>query len=119
MTKFLTAEELLAAPRADAVTEIVDLPGLGLVKIRAFSKADHTKMLREAQDESGEINPERMEALALKYGLAEPELTLEQAQELREKVWGPVQQLLNRVWALSGMNTYGQVTVEAESFREG
>jgi hypothetical protein len=116
----LTAEELLATPNALAITEVVELEGRGAVRIRAFSKADHTRMIRAATDSTTrEIDPERLEALALHYGLAEPELTVEQAEALRQKSWGPVQALLSRVWALSGMTSFGSVSEGAVAEAEG
>ena len=119
----LSVDELLAAPDADQVTEVVDLAGLGQVRIRAFSKATHSRMLKEASDAAGrEIDPEKLEALALHYGMAEPELTVEQAEALRQKAWGPVQVLLTRIWTLSGMTSFGGVSEAAvadaeEAFR--
>lgn len=108
----LSADELLSAPNASELTEVVELKGLGEVRIRAFSKADHTRMLRAATDKN-EIDPEKLEALALHYGLADPELTVEQADALRHKAWGPVQELLSRIWALSGMTAFGTVSESA------
>lgn len=124
MAKFITVEELLASPNADQITEEVEIAGLGTVKICAFSKAMHSRMMREAQPKGGgDLDLEKFEALALVNGLAEPKLTLEQAQQLREKRWGAVQELLNHVWDLSGMNRFGGVTARAveeaeESFRK-
>lgn len=115
----LSVDELLAAPDADQLTEVVDLVGLGQVRIRAFSKATHTRMLKEASDATGrEIDPEKLEALALHYGMAEPELTVEQAEALRHKAWGPVQELLSRIWALSGMTAFGGVSESAVAAAE-
>jgi len=119
--RILSIEELLAVPDADQITELLDLPGIGQVRIKAFSKATHSRMLREATrppdkkadgtlDPGGDIDDEAMERLALVYGLAEPIITLDQAEQLRQKTWGAVQVLLNRIWMLSGMNRFGQIT---------
>lgn len=121
--RILSLEELLAVPDASAITEVVDLPELGAVRIRAFSKATHSAMLREATGKDGKIDDERFEALALVNGVAEPVLREPDAEALRQKRWGAVQVLLNRIWALSGMNHFGQVSEAAveeaeQSFRE-
>jgi hypothetical protein len=120
----LSLTELMAAPDASAITEVVELADMGAVRIRAFSKATHTRMLREAAGRDGAVDQDRMEALALVYGVADPALTEADAEMLRQKRWGAVQTLLNRIWGLSGMNRFGQVTEvaveEAEkSFRKG
>lgn len=108
--RILSLAELLAVPDAASITEVVDLPDLGAVRIRAFSKATHTAMLREATGKDGKVEEERLEALALVNGVAEPALTEADAEALRQKRWGAVQVILNRIWQLSGMNRFGQVT---------
>ena len=112
-TRILSLTELLAAPNADEITDVVELPDLGAVRIHAFSKAVHTHMLREATAKDGRVDQDRMEILALVYGVAEPVLSEADAERLRQKRWGGVQLLLNRIWGLSGMNAFGQVSGEA------
>ena len=111
--RILSLAELLAAPDADKITEVVELAELGAVRIHAFSKAVHTHMLREATDKAGMVDQDRMETLALVYGVADPALTEADAEMLRQKRWGAVQSILNRIWSLSGMNRFGQVTEAA------
>lgn len=104
--KSLAIEDLLGLPDSSEETSEVDIPGLGRVVVRAFSKADHTRMIRKATVK-GEIDQERLEVLALSVGMG---ISEEQAEALRRKRWGVVQVILNKIWEISGMNAIAQVT---------
>lgn len=106
VNKLLTVDDLLGLPDSSEETSEIEIPGLGRVAVKAFSKADHTRMIRKATVK-GEIDQERLEVLALSTGMGISEA---QAEALRRKRWGVVQVILNEIWSLSGMNAVAQVT---------
>jgi phage head maturation protease len=116
--RILSLAELLAAPDAGTITEVVELAELGAVRIHAFSKATHSRMLREATGTDGKVDQDRLETLALVNGVAEPALAEADAEALRQKRWGAVQSIMNRIWSLSGMDRFGSGNVTAEAVEE-
>lgn len=112
MSKISTLEELLRLPDAEQMTEIITVPDLGTVCIRAISRKEH----REMVDDCGagdEWNGERWEILLIQHSLVEPVLTYDQAAKLRRKVSGPVGDLIQACARLSGLTDRGQISKEA------
>lgn len=119
-SKALSIDDLLGLPDSSEETSEVEIPGLGRVTVRAFSKAHHTQMIRKATVK-GEIDQERLEVFALSIGMG---ISEEQAEALRRKRWGVVQVILSEIWRISGMNAVAQVAQVAlddaeQAFRDG
>jgi hypothetical protein len=98
----LTTEELLALPSAHETSDIVTIEGLGTVRVRALSLSEHREMRRECV-QGDTWDDRRWNALLLMRGLAEPELTYDQAVAVTEKVVGPVDTLLAAILRVSGL----------------
>ncbi len=113
--RVLTADELLALPNADEVTEEVSLAawGLGTVRIRQFSIEEQRLIREQARGDGGDIDQARLDALTLAHGIVEPALTVEQAEGLLKKQFGPVQHILNSIHRLSGLTALLEVSAEA------
>jgi hypothetical protein len=112
VARISTIEELLGLPKAIEVTEIVTIPDLGTVKIRALSRREHSLMADECQ-RGDAWDQDRWEILLIQHSLAEPELTYDQAAKLRETRSGPVIDLLNECSRFSGLTGRGQISKEA------
>lgn len=111
----LTAEELLRLPDAGEITEEVSLApwGLGSVRIRQFSLEEQRLIREQAKGEDGEVDQARLDALTLAHGIAEPALSVEQAEALLKKQFGPVQHILNSIHRLSGLTALLELSAEA------
>lgn len=117
-----TLEELLAAATADETTEVVEIEGLGTVRVKAFS-VDEYQEARKAATESGEFDQARWATMALHLCVVEPALTYDQAAQLRKRPHFLVDALLGAIGRLSGISVAGNVLEEAvddaeRSFRE-
>jgi len=115
--RILTVEEILAAP--DIHDEEVDCPEWGgKVVVRGFTKAKQQQLRREAVDDEGELDMEKMEMLIFTNGVVEPPLNAEQVELLKEKSAAVIDRILERIMDLSGMTE--AVNKEAQkSFRLG
>ena len=123
MPKYLTIDDLLSLPDAEQVTGDLDVRGFGVVTVRAISMEQHRVMRVEA-NRGDETDWGRWEALTLVNGLAEPAVTYDQALKLRRKAVGPVQDILDAIWRVSGLTEKGEVPAKAAddaeaSFRDG
>lgn len=79
----------------------LDVDGWGQVRVRSLTRAAVHAWVAEE-------DPVETEALLLHYGLAEPEVTLEQAREILAKAQSkPVVQVIREVLRLSGIATPG------------
>lgn len=117
-----TLEELLAAPTADETTEVVEIEGLGTVRVKAFS-VDEYQEARKAATETGEFDQARWATMALHLCVVEPALTYDQAAQLRKRPHFLVDALLGAIGRLSGISVAGNILEEAvddaeRSFRE-
>lgn len=86
--KLLSAAEILAAD--DLQTERVSVPAWGGdVLVKGLSLAEHSRIKREASDEEGMLDEEKMQALILVTALVDeagaPAFTHEQAEALAQK----------------------------------
>lgn len=110
--KISTLEELLGTPDAQDTTEVITVPDLGTVRVRAISRKEHREMTDECA-KGDTWDSERWEILLLQYSLAEPVLTYDQAAGLRMKATGPVSDLINVCARISGLTGRGQLSQEA------
>jgi len=119
----LSLEQLLALPDAETITEPVVIRGLGTVTVRAISLEAHRSMRSECM-QGDQFDWPRWDTLALVNGLAEPEVTYDQALQLRRKAVGVVQDILDAIWRISGLTERGEIRAQAAddaeaSFRGG
>lgn len=123
MPKRLTIDELLALPDAEQLTEDVPVRDFGVVTVRAVSLEQHRDMRTDCAQ--GDVfDWPRWDALAMVNGMAEPQVTYDQAAKLRKKAVGVAQDILDAIWRASGLTERGEIKAKAvdaaeESFREG
>jgi hypothetical protein len=106
-------------------TEEVVIEGVGSVLVRGFTKAEQRWMQAEARGAPGPDGAEgapdegKLELLMLTKGLAEPQLTMEQAQQALER-WdaASVEQIIAAIVRVSGM-VPGFTREAVARFREG
>ncbi len=108
----LTLEELLKLPDAETITEPVVIRGLGTVTVRAISLEDHRAMRSDCM-QGDQFDWSRWDTLALVNGLAEPQVTYDQALQLRRKAVGVVQDILDAIWRVSGLTERGEIRAQA------
>lgn len=116
--KILTLDEIMAAK--DVEERVVEVPEWGgSVKVRALTKGEAQRIRRETMGPNGEPDPEKLEAYLLAYGLAEPQITVEQAQALLEqKSNAVVERILREIVELNGWSQEQQ-KVAVKAFRPG
>lgn len=120
--RIATVDELLALPDADTITEEVELaPGVRVVA-GALSLLEHTRMRRECS-QGDTWDQERWETLMLMHGIREPQLTFEQAEQLKKKCVATLDRLYGVILRLSGITLRGEIAEKAvqeaeASFRE-
>ena len=112
MSEFLSAEALLGLPDAKDETQAVTIPGVGTVRVRALSLAEHREMRQEANKGDG-FDEQRWNTLLLMYGLAEPRLTYDQAAQLTQKAVGAITLLLAAILEASGLTERGYIAKAA------
>lgn len=112
MANILTVEELLGTPAARERVETVTIEGLGTVSVRALSLIEHREMRKECM-QGDAWDERRWNALLLMHGMAEPELTYDQAVQVTEKVVGPVDALLAHILRISGLLPGGRLAEKA------
>lgn len=103
MSKICSLQELLASAKAEERTAVVTVPGLGTLKLRAFSLREFHEM-QDAAREGDDFDVERWETLVLQHGIAEPALTYDEATQLTQRPAYLVQQLVTKIGALSGLD---------------
>ena len=123
MPKYLTIDDLLSLPDAGQVTEDVAVREFGTVTVRALSLDQHRAM-RDECTQGDKMNWVRWDAFALVNGMATPAVTYDQALKLRHKAIGPVQDILDAIWRVSGLTERGHISAKAvddaeATFREG
>ena len=123
MVKRLTIDDLLSLPDAEQVTEDVEVREFGTVTVRAISLDQHRTM-RDECTQGDKMDWSRWDAFALVNGMAAPALTYDQALKLRRKAIGPVQDILDAIWRVSGLTERGHISAKAVDdaeaiFREG
>jgi hypothetical protein len=122
-TSIATADELLALPDAEMVTEVIELePGVRVV-CAALPMLTYTRMRKEC-GQGDTWDSERWETLIIKNGVVQPQLTFEQAEQFRKKRVSTVDGIYAAVLRLSGLTPGGQMAEKAvedaeAAFREG
>lgn len=115
-SRLLTLEHILAA--SDLEQREVEVPEWGgSVRVKGMSKRDQ-QALRRAATVGGVMDPDRLELLLLVHGLAEPALTVEQAEQLAGKSAAGFDRVLKEIMALNGMTEQAQ-TEALRTFRAG
>lgn len=110
--RIVSLEELLALPDAEEITEVVEVAGLGRVRVRALSLNEHREM-REDCSRGEAFDWTRWETLTLVHGMAEPQIAYDQAVLLRRKAAGAVDWLVSEIYRLSGLTGQGQLSAKA------
>ena len=101
MPNYLSFDDLLAVPVAERVEKDVELPGWGLVRVRAMSTAEYWQG-RASAKETGEFDDERWQAIVLSRGMVEPRLSYDEALEFaRTRPYGVVVLLVTAISALT------------------
>lgn len=81
--------------------EVVELEGLGAVRVRALSRAEMLRLKRFILDQG----PEAGEVYVVAHGLVEPALSEDEARAFLEGHSGPVSEaIVDAVMALSGID---------------
>lgn len=96
MPNYLSADDLLVGIVGDAID--YDVPGLGVIQLRALSFAEAAGINRLGGDAMA-IN-----RAALKAGIANPALSDEQVDQLMRANVSLVSGIVKRILQLSGMN---------------
>lgn len=116
MAKVLTVEEILAAPDLNEIE--VEVPEWGgTVKVREMTKAAQQR-LRQQATVNGELDPDRLQILMLAECLAEPKITIEQAEQLWNKSAAAVDKVLYAIIDVNGLSDVVQKQM-MKSFRSG
>jgi hypothetical protein len=122
-TTIATADELLALPDAETVTEVIELePGVRVV-CAALQMLTYMRM-RVDCGQGDAFDQERWETLLIKNGVVQPQLTFQQAEQFKKKRVSAVEVIYATVLRLSGITPGGQVAEKAvqeaeAAFREG
>lgn len=105
MSEILTADQLLAAKAYK--TETLEAFG-GKVVVRTMPMGGRIAMRAQAMVREGDrvrIDDGKFAAVTLQFGLAEPRLTLAQAEQLvAEQSQEALQPVLEAIWRLSGLS---------------
>jgi len=95
--KYLSAADLLTGIMG--TPEDYDVPGVGVVRLRALTVAEVQALYRQHKDDSMALMVGSIE-----YGLVEPKLDADGAQQLMNAAAGPVTKLAQRIMQISGMS---------------
>jgi hypothetical protein len=106
--KILTIDEILAVP--DLEEKIVEVPEWGgSVRVKGMTKREQQQLRKQATDPlTGRIDPDRLEILMLAHCLAEPRITVEQAEQLAEKSAVAVDRVLQAIMDVAGLSDAAQ-----------
>lgn len=117
MTKLLTVDDILNAP--DLEERIIEVPEWGgEVKVRDLTKAAQQRIRKQAITVDGAIDPDKLEVLLLAECLVEPKITVEQAEQLKNKSAAAIDRILAGVMNLAGLSEAAQKQA-LKSFRAG
>jgi len=106
--KLITLEELLALPTAADRAEVVDIPGLGKMKIRPLSMAEAQEMRKECWHEApgkreAEFDDARWQTLIFTKCVIEPQMGYDDAARLRLLPSRLIDQLYQAILTLGGI----------------
>jgi len=116
--KFLSFDEILAAPDLDEeVVEVAEWGGA--VRVKGLTKREQQQLRKQAMDlVTGQLDPDKMEILMLAHCLAEPKVTVEQAEQLAQKSSAAFDKVLMAIMTTAGLSE--EVQKQAlKSFRPG
>jgi len=116
MSKILSIEEILALPDLEEKEVYVD-DWKGIVKVRGLTKAAQQR-LRQQATVNGETDPDKLEILLLAECMAEPKITIEQAEQLKEKSAAAIDCILREIVGLARLTEEAQKQA-LKSFRAG
>jgi len=116
--KLITLEELLALPTAADRAEVVDIPGLGKMKIRPLSLAEAQEMRKECWHEApgkreAEFDDARWQTLIFTKCVVEPQMSFDDAARLRLLPSRIVDQLYQTILNLGGLVDGGGIAEKA------
>ncbi|MBT9177529.1 MAG: hypothetical protein DDT20_01863 [Firmicutes bacterium] len=116
--KILSIDEILMSPDLGVkIIEIVEWGGS--VVVRGMTKREQQQLRKQAVDSlTGQIDADRMEILMLAHCLAEPKITIEQAEQIALKSASAFDKVLTAIMDVAGLSE--AVQQEAlKSFRAG
>jgi nitrogen-specific signal transduction histidine kinase len=107
-SKILTIDAILAA--TDLEVKVVEVSEWGgSVKVKGMTKREQQQLRKQATDPlTGQIDPDRMEILMLAHCLAEPLVTIEQAEQLAQKSATAFDKVLTAVMDVTGLSESAQ-----------
>jgi len=116
--KLVTLEELLALPTAADRAEVVNIPGIGKMKLRPLSLAEAQEMRKECWREVGgkqeaEFDDARWQTLIFTKCVVEPRLSFDDAARLRLLPSRIVDQLYQTILNLGGLVDGGGIAEKA------
>jgi len=116
--KLITLEELLALPTAADRAEVVNIPGIGKMKLRPLSLAEAQEMRKECWHEVGgkqeaEFDDARWQTLIFTKCVVEPRLSFDDAARLRLLPSRIVDQLYQTILNLGGLVDGGGIAEKA------
>ncbi|MBS3885620.1 MAG: hypothetical protein KGZ56_01025 [Dethiobacter sp.] len=108
MSKMLTIEDILLAPDLESKEVAVPEWG-GTVKVKGMTKREQQQMRKSTTDpQTGQIDSDRLEAAMLAHCLADPVVTIEQAEQLMQKSATAVDRVLTAAMDVAGMSDTAQ-----------
>ncbi|AVX31799.1 hypothetical protein CTH_2256 [Carboxydocella thermautotrophica] len=117
MSKYLAFEDIINKPDLDE-KELFVPEWDGYVKIRGLTKAQQQAMRRQASTANGQIDTDKLETIMLASCLVEPAITLEQAEQLKNKSAAAIDRILREILELAGLTEEAQKEA-MKSFRPG
>lgn len=100
--KILSLDEIVEAD--DRKTETVKVPEWGgAVKIRALSRRQVVEALEQCTERNSDVDGVKLQMLLLIRGLIEPQVTEDRLEQLNSKHAEPINRIVDRVKAISGM----------------
>jgi hypothetical protein len=116
--RIVTLEELLALPTAVDRAEVVDIPGLGKLKVRPLSLAEAQEMRKECwRDVPGkkeaEFDDGRWQTLIFTKCVVEPKMSFDDAARLRLLPSRIIDQLYQEILTLGGVVEGGGIAEKA------
>lgn len=116
MNKFLAFEDIINKPDLDE-KEVFIPEWDGYVKIRGLTKAQQQAMRKQATV-NGQMDTDKLETIMLASCLVEPAITLEQAEQLKNKSAAAIDRILREILELAGLTEEAQKEA-MKSFRPG
>lgn len=108
MSKVLTLEDILLA--VDLEIKEVSVPEWGgIVKVKGITKWEQQQMRKSTTDpQTGQINADYLEVAMLAHCLAEPSVTVKQAEQLMQKSATAVDKVLAAAMDVTGLSDAAQ-----------